>query len=44
MKGCKQKEMMPVVCPECQKNFCLSHRHAQDHKCEGKAAARQQAG
>ncbi|XP_014784650.1 AN1-type zinc finger protein 2A isoform X1 [Octopus bimaculoides] len=32
-KGCKQKEMVPVRCDRCQKNYCLKHRHEQDHKC-----------
>ncbi|KAF4523210.1 hypothetical protein B566_EDAN011747 [Ephemera danica] len=38
------KEVVPVVCPECRLNFCLRHRHTQDHKCEGhQAAARNRA-
>lgn len=24
---------MPVVCEKCHLNFCLSHRHPQEHKC-----------
>lgn len=35
VKGCKQKELIPVTCDRCQKNFCLKHRHEQDHKCYG---------
>ncbi|EEC14873.1 zinc finger protein, putative, partial [Ixodes scapularis] len=31
---CKQKELMPVVCTLCSDNFCVHHRHAQDHKCK----------
>ncbi|KAG9348018.1 hypothetical protein JZ751_004037 [Albula glossodonta] len=33
-EGCKGKELLPVQCPQCQKNFCLAHRHQDDHKCE----------
>jgi hypothetical protein len=32
-KGCKQKELIPVVCDNCGLNFCLRHRHPQDHSC-----------
>ncbi|XP_075982202.1 AN1-type zinc finger protein 2A [Anticarsia gemmatalis] len=39
-KGCKTKEMVPLVCGECALNFCLRHRHATDHSCEGKLAAK----
>lgn len=39
-KGCKAKEMVPLVCSECSLNFCLRHRHAADHTCEGKMAAK----
>ncbi|XP_049878533.1 AN1-type zinc finger protein 2A-like [Pectinophora gossypiella] len=39
-KGCKTKEMVPLVCGECSLNFCLRHRHAVDHACEGKLAAK----
>ncbi|XP_041737062.1 AN1-type zinc finger protein 1 isoform X2 [Coregonus clupeaformis] len=31
---CKGKELLPVICPHCQKHFCLAHRHQDDHKCE----------
>lgn len=34
-KSCKQKELIPVKCETCHKNFCLRHRHEQDHKCQG---------
>ncbi|XP_077592534.1 AN1-type zinc finger protein 1 [Stigmatopora nigra] len=33
-QDCKRKEPLPVICPQCQKHFCLAHRHAADHKCE----------
>lgn len=39
MKGCKGKEVVPVLCSECQLNFCLKHRHTADHNCQGKSAA-----
>ncbi|XP_075903650.1 AN1-type zinc finger protein 1 isoform X3 [Nelusetta ayraudi] len=31
---CKRKELLPVICPQCEKHFCLAHRHQNDHKCE----------
>ncbi|XP_030625065.1 AN1-type zinc finger protein 1 isoform X2 [Chanos chanos] len=33
-EDCKGKELLPVICPHCQKHFCLAHRHQDDHKCE----------
>ncbi|CAH2087974.1 unnamed protein product [Euphydryas editha] len=39
-KGCKTKEMVPLVCSECSLNYCLRHRHTADHACEGKLAAK----
>lgn len=33
VKGCKQKELVPVRCESCRQNFCLKHRHEQDHSC-----------
>ncbi|XP_065577971.1 AN1-type zinc finger protein 2A-like [Artemia franciscana] len=38
-KKCKQKEMIPVVCSECKRNYCLKHRHTTDHECQGRQAA-----
>jgi predicted nucleic acid binding AN1-type Zn finger protein len=35
MKGCKKKEVVPVICDQCRMNFCLRHRHALDHSCKG---------
>ncbi|KAJ1564808.1 zinc finger, AN1-type domain [Nowakowskiella sp. JEL0078] len=32
-KGCKQKELIPIVCKNCQQRFCIKHRLASDHKC-----------
>ncbi|XP_034026475.1 AN1-type zinc finger protein 1 isoform X2 [Thalassophryne amazonica] len=31
---CKGKELLPVICPQCGKHFCLAHRYHEDHKCE----------
>ncbi|XP_026148127.1 AN1-type zinc finger protein 1 [Mastacembelus armatus] len=33
-EDCKGKELLPVICPQCEKHFCLMHRHQDDHKCE----------
>ncbi|XP_060055524.1 AN1-type zinc finger protein 1 isoform X3 [Erinaceus europaeus] len=33
-KHCSEKELVPVICPYCEKNFCLRHRHQSDHECE----------
>ncbi|KAM9839643.1 AN1-type zinc finger protein 1 isoform 2-T2 [Aulostomus maculatus] len=33
-EDCKRKEVLPVTCPQCEKHFCLAHRHQDDHKCE----------
>lgn len=34
-KGCKKRELIPVQCSSCRKNFCLRHRHEADHDCIG---------
>ncbi|NWZ68239.1 ZFAN1 protein, partial [Acrocephalus arundinaceus] len=31
---CNRKELLPVLCPYCEKHFCLRHRHQSDHACE----------
>ncbi|XP_041046449.1 AN1-type zinc finger protein 1 isoform X3 [Carcharodon carcharias] len=33
-KSCKTKELLPIICLHCEKNFCLGHRHQSDHNCE----------
>ncbi|XP_014252892.1 AN1-type zinc finger protein 2A-like [Cimex lectularius] len=33
LKGCKKKELFPVICKDCHLNFCISHRHPTDHNC-----------
>lgn len=32
-KGCKQRELIPVLCASCKLIFCLRHRHENDHNC-----------
>lgn len=38
-KGCKKKELVPINCSECSKNFCLQHRVPTDHECVGRSHA-----
>ena len=38
LKGCKNKELIPVLCSECKLNFCLKHRHPSDHMCNPREA------
>lgn len=33
VKGCRKKELVPIICPSCSNNFCLAHRHEADHRC-----------
>ncbi|GAB5584067.1 AN1-type zinc finger protein 1 [Prionailurus iriomotensis] len=33
-RDCAERELVPVKCPYCEKNFCLRHRHQSDHECE----------
>ncbi|XP_068239813.1 AN1-type zinc finger protein 1-like [Palaemon carinicauda] len=33
LQGCKDGELAPVICIVCSKNFCLAHRHRDDHGC-----------
>ncbi|XP_071950492.1 AN1-type zinc finger protein 2A-like [Antedon mediterranea] len=35
VKGCKKKELVPVICESCRLNYCLRHRHQTDHECKG---------
>ncbi|KAE8581451.1 hypothetical protein XENTR_v10024798 [Xenopus tropicalis] len=42
--GCRQKELMKVICEDCHGNFCLKHRHPLDHECKGKSAPISRAG
>ncbi|XP_078713366.1 AN1-type zinc finger protein 2B [Lampetra fluviatilis] len=43
-KGCKQKELVKVVCDSCQNNFCLKHRHPADHECIARPGGLSRAG
>ncbi|KAM9305495.1 AN1-type zinc finger protein 2A [Gastrophryne carolinensis] len=42
--GCKKKELMKIECDRCCHNFCLSHRHPQDHDCRSTGPAISKAG
>ncbi|MEE6488997.1 hypothetical protein FKM82_015459 [Ascaphus truei] len=42
--GCRQKELIKVICDQCHGNFCLKHRHQIDHDCKGKSAPTSRAG
>lgn len=42
-KNCKKKELVPVRCNDCKLNFCLKHRNAMDHECQGSRIARERA-
>ncbi|XP_072838697.2 AN1-type zinc finger protein 2A [Pogona vitticeps] len=42
--GCKAREMMKLVCDQCQRNFCVRHRHPLDHACEGEGRPISKAG
>ena len=33
-KNCKKKELIPFTCSVCKINFCLKHRHFNDHDCK----------
>lgn len=35
--GCKNRELVSIRCIDCGRNFCLKHRFASDHNCDGKA-------
>jgi len=35
LTSCKQREIIQVKCDKCLKTFCLKHRFAEDHKCQG---------
>ncbi|XP_006889790.1 PREDICTED: AN1-type zinc finger protein 2A [Elephantulus edwardii] len=34
-EGCRQKELLSLVCDKCRGSFCIRHRHPQDHDCRG---------
>nr|XP_033789843.1 AN1-type zinc finger protein 1 isoform X2 [Geotrypetes seraphini]XP_033789844.1 AN1-type zinc finger protein 1 isoform X3 [Geotrypetes seraphini] len=33
-RSCDEKELVLLLCPFCDKHFCLRHRHQSDHECE----------
>ncbi|XP_053569144.1 AN1-type zinc finger protein 1 [Bombina bombina] len=33
-RDCIEKELVQMLCPYCEKHFCLRHRHQPDHECE----------
>ncbi|XP_008055661.1 AN1-type zinc finger protein 1 isoform X2 [Carlito syrichta] len=33
-KDCAERELVAVICPYCEKNFCLRHRHQSNHECK----------
>ncbi|KAK9499541.1 hypothetical protein O3M35_002562 [Rhynocoris fuscipes] len=35
-KECKRREIIALKCKDCSLNYCLIHRHSDDHKCSGK--------
>ncbi|CAG9859135.1 unnamed protein product [Phyllotreta striolata] len=35
---CKTKEIVPVICQQCLRNYCLKHRLPADHRCPGSNA------
>ncbi|EGD74583.1 hypothetical protein PTSG_05948 [Salpingoeca rosetta] len=37
--GCKVTEVMPFLCDRCLKNYCLKHRHPDDHDCAGRSSS-----
>ncbi|KAL6725603.1 hypothetical protein Aduo_007643 [Ancylostoma duodenale] len=32
--GCMGAESIKIVCPHCERNYCLKHRHADEHSCD----------
>jgi hypothetical protein len=35
-KGCKKREVVPVLCSSCNRNHCFAHRLEINHDCPGK--------
>ncbi|KHJ78372.1 AN1-like Zinc finger, partial [Oesophagostomum dentatum] len=33
-EGCSKAESIKIVCPYCERNYCLKHRHADEHSCD----------
>jgi predicted nucleic acid binding AN1-type Zn finger protein len=39
VSGCKSKELQRIVCPQCKKDFCSTHKYITAHACVSKLAA-----
>ncbi|KAI8085793.1 AN1-type zinc finger protein 2B-like protein [Gilbertella persicaria] len=39
-KGCTTKMLVPMQCPECGLSYCVKHRLAVDHQCQGKTSTK----
>jgi len=39
VSGCKSKELQRIVCPQCKKEFCSTHKYVTAHDCVSKLAA-----
>ncbi|XP_030069194.1 AN1-type zinc finger protein 2A [Microcaecilia unicolor] len=37
--GCKKRELIKMVCDQCQSNFCIKHRHPLDHECSSSSGS-----
>ncbi|KAI6177307.1 AN1-type domain-containing protein [Aphelenchoides bicaudatus] len=35
LKRCKGRELVKITCDKCRRNFCIKHRHFDDHNCCG---------
>uniref|UniRef100_A0AC35TUE5 AN1-type domain-containing protein n=1 Tax=Rhabditophanes sp. KR3021 TaxID=114890 RepID=A0AC35TUE5_9BILA len=33
-ENCKKKELIPIICRDCNLNYCISHRASMDHNCK----------
>ncbi|XP_069889503.1 AN1-type zinc finger protein 2A [Dipodomys merriami] len=42
--GCRRKEMLQLLCVQCQRNFCIQHRHPLDHSCSSSGSSASRAG
>jgi hypothetical protein len=43
MRGCKQREVLPLVCKGCDTVYCVKHRHGDSHACPALRDPRQRA-
>lgn len=42
VKGCKERQLVPILCVTCKQNYCLRHRHENDHECSAKSTSQSQ--